>query len=482
MTPPRLLITLSINFGIRYLVRTGLLAKIAHFATPVIAMTWEDAELRAELEQIGAEVHLMPEPRYGRYYTRVRREADTWHKWLQLRSPSTSIDERRALIDLPLRAQVIRRARTANHLLKLTLPGAVERMLATERILLERDSNIAEFDHFLLKLRPDAAMSITPFHRQEELLLRAAERQRVPLCAAMHSFDNLTTRGWIPITFNLYLLWNRYNEAELRRAYPNAVKSRVIITGPPQFDFYGDKSYIWEEAEWRRRLKLPQGRPVILYGGGTKAIVPHEPQFLAQIDDAITVRAIPDQPIILFRRHPLDPIDRWMSVLRHAQNVVRDEPWATAETLKFANMHAGDIAKQVSTLYHSQIHISVSSTMTLDGAFFDRPQIGPAYDDAPNKKYDRICRELYQREHYLPITNSGGIEIVKNREEMIEAFRQAHFLSKKQEVARAHMLRDMCSYTDAQCTNRIARSIFHFLQAQSSYQKRFDSNTLSFES
>lgn len=58
--------------------------------------------------------------------------------------------------------------------------------------------------------------------------------------------------------------------------------------------------------------------------------------------------------------------------------------------------------------------------MTVDGAVFDKPQIGPAYD-LYNKTFDRACKELYLREHYLPITNSGGLTVVNSKDEMIEA-------------------------------------------------------------
>ena len=35
------------------------------------------------------------------------------------------------------------------------------------------------------------------------------------------SFDNITKRGWIPVLYDVYLLWNASNRAQLNRIYPN---------------------------------------------------------------------------------------------------------------------------------------------------------------------------------------------------------------------------------------------------------------------
>jgi hypothetical protein len=465
MSRPRLLITLSINFGVRYLVRTGLLERIANYATPVVAMTWDDPELRREMELLGAETVLLPEPTFSPEYQRVRRMADTWHLWQRLRSPSTTIDTRRAEAEYPAKVRLLRRARTLVQRLELTWPGAVERLLAKERALLQSDTNLAVFEQLLTTLRPDAVFSMTPYHRQEELILRAAALGQIPMCAAILSFDNLTTRGWIPVVFDRYLLWNRYNAAELRRAYPEADGTAVDIVGPAQFDFYSDPRYIWDELDWRQALGLPEGRPVILFGAGPASIVPHEPQFLEQIDDAIEEGELPGQPVILFRRHPMDTIHRWRPTLQRTRHVVQDDPWPGGKVLKHANIRHDDIARLVSTLRHSDVHLSVSSTMTLDGAWFDRPQIGPAYDDRPGRRYERICRELYEREHYLPITRSGGLAVVESRQEMIDALNQSLSNPAHRHHEREAMLRAICTYTDGQCTERVSRGIGAFLGA-----------------
>lgn len=405
---------MSIQFSVRYVIRTGLLDRLREVADPVILLDWRDEALENELNRLGVEVHPMIPARLGKNYARVR----SWMNFIQkrrLNTPSEMIWERRADLFRTPYQRFRRRMRRRFFNTALSIPGAMEMLRRKEEELWESGTNMPEVLAQIDRLKPDAALSITPFLANEEMAMRACSRRGIPLCTSILSFDNITTRGWMAVAFDRYLVWNRYNAEELRRAYPEIPPSKIELVGSPQFDFYRDPAYCWSEEEWRRQLSLPAGRPVILFGGGHFFCAPHEPVFLQHIDDAITANEIPGNPIILFRGHPVDNIERWMPVLNNAKNVVYDDPSPNGRATGHANMSSTDIQKLASCLFHSHVHVSVASTMAIDGSIFDRPQIGPAYDDSPSRKYDLTCKELYLHEHFLPITRSGGIEVVHSR-------------------------------------------------------------------
>lgn len=463
MSIPRLLIPVTMQFSVRYLLRTGLLARLREFVQPVIALGWDDPGLMHEFTQAGAEVHRLPELERGAAYARVREQLNIWHQ-RRLASPSTAIDERRTLAQLPAGPRLRRRLRRQFDELQLRRSGVAEAWLARESELLRTDTNFHRYEAFGASLLVDAAFCLTPYLPDEEMLLRACAVRQVPCCTAILSFDNLTTRGWIPVNFDQYLLWNRYNEQELLRGYPAASAERVTLVGPAQFDFYWDENYLWQEADWRRRLRVPADRPVILYGAGHYSIVPHEPHFVAQLDQAIESGEIPGCPVILFRRHPNDPRERWEPLLRQARHVIYDDPWpANGPVLGRTNVKEDDIARLVSSLCHSAVHVSVSSTMTIDGSIFDRPQVGPAYDDRPGRRFDRIAHELYLREHYLPITESGGLDLIRSRAALCAAVRDALREPGRLAGGRQQLVRDICTFTDGQSTARVVAGVRQFL-------------------
>src|SRR5579872_3842321 len=214
MTKPRLLIPLSLQFSIRYLVRTGLLAQLTDFVRPVILLGWSDETLKNELEQSGSEVHSVAKAQWGADYERSRSAMNSWHRKFY-KSCSTPIRERRQNIDRPPLVRWKRGLKEAARSIALAVPGGLKRIQYKEASLFWRDTNAREVAQQLRRLKIDAVFSLTPFLTDEEMAARLASLAGVPCSTAILSFDNLTTRPWIPITFDMYLLWNRYNLEQL---------------------------------------------------------------------------------------------------------------------------------------------------------------------------------------------------------------------------------------------------------------------------
>lgn len=465
MSKPRLLTPLSLQFSVRYLLRTGLLARLTEFAQPVVLLAWDDPELIGELEQVGCEVHRLPGSEWGVSYSRVRSYANESFK-RRLASPSSAIRERRADLDRELWKRVRRRIRGESIRTALGVPGLERWLTRREEELFWSDTNARRVAEQVRLLKVDAAFSLTPFLFDEEMALRVAKRQGVPILTSILSFDNLTTRSWIPFVADRYLLWNRYNAAELRRGYPEAADSQVELVGSPQFDFYYDPSYVWPEEEWLRELGLESGHRWILLGGGYYTCAPHEPQFLAHLDEAICAGHLPSDVRILFRKHPVDPIDRWNPVLEKARNVVYNEPWAVrSEVRGHTNVRRRDIEQLASTLQHCAVHVNVASTMSIDGAIVDRPQVGPAYDANPGGKYHRSSLECYQQEHFLPLLDSGGIDVATGPERLVEAVRLGLDDPSAKSPERGGLVREACTFHDGRATDRVSAQVAAFVDA-----------------
>lgn len=461
MSRPRIAIPIMVQFSIRYAIRTGLVSRFKEFCEPIVLLRWEDADLIHELHNQDIEVVILPRQQCGIWYYRLKRQLDFWHL-RRLRSPSVAIDaRRRRAITPPSLRQVLSDSLYSTAALVPGWPAAVRRELNE---VVWKDTNIQQFVQCLEDVKADAVLSLTPYFQQEQILLFAAKALGLRLCASILSFDNITTRGWIPVIFDAYFLWNKYNVDELRRAYPESRSRPVKIIGAPQFDFYWDATYLWDETEWRNQLGIPSSRPIILFGAGYYLIAPQEPVWLQQLDEAIESGEIPEKPIILFRRHPNDPLERWLPTLRKAKHIVVDDPWRLGqEDLALTNIRREDIEKLASTLAFSQVHVNASSTMTVDGAIFDRPQIGPAYDDQPGRRYDRIIKELYLREHYLPITRSGGLSIAYSRAELIHAVRDAFTNPERLSEGRRKIVQEICTFDDGRCTERLCQAVNTFL-------------------
>ncbi len=451
----RILVTISFSFSVRYLVRTGMLAKLQDFAIPVIAITWKQDDLIAELEAEGFEVYLIEPPSLSDSYINIRRKIDIWFKYFRLKSISTKIQETYLRKYQKSKKSLLSNLSSYYNQLKFRLPGVSRKMLIKEHLLLKQEIGFHKMNQKMMDLDIDAVFTVTPFHRQEDLLLRVCKNLGKKMITAILSFDNITKRGWIPVEYDVYMVWNKFNAAELQRIYPEYSKAMVYITGAPQFDFYYQDDFVLPKNIWMAENGINEiTEKIILYAGGPEVLLPNETQYVRAIAEALKDDPGLNKTILLFRCHPVDKIERWKNALADFDNVRFEATWTGAEKLTDANIAMDDVRRLCSTLAYTDVHINFCSTMTVDGSAFRKPQIGPYYDDI-DKKNEKHLRDLYKQEHFIPIIETGGLALAQSKDELIHFIRKAlkdpeSFLKNTDSI-----VREIITYTDGNSTARV---------------------------
>ncbi|MEO7767069.1 MAG: CDP-glycerol glycerophosphotransferase family protein [Ferruginibacter sp.] len=399
-----------------------MIESLQKFWDPVLLLNWKDNELEKELNAKGIEFHYFPDSKFGRYFDYITK-VNGYKYGRRIKSVSTAIDKRRNGLLLAGDERFAKK-KTINILLNIVsylVPQSALQMV--EKNYIKKGTNLSENLDRLRKMNIDTVLTLTPFLKDEFLVLKSFAQLNVPIIYSVLSFDNLTTRGYLPVPFDHFFVWNTLNKNEVLRIFGEDKK--VDIVGPVQFDFYWDSNYCWDKAKWKTELKIDTDRPIILFGAGHYTIVPNEPDWLLDIDKAITNLEVINNPLILFRKHPLDPWDRWTKVLDQCKNVLVDNTdKSEGKQLATKNITNYDITKLCSTLKWTEVHINASSTLTLDGAIFNKPQIGPAYS-VVDRKLSVVLKDLYYREHYLPITQSGGLQIAYSKKELVSHLNEA---------------------------------------------------------
>ncbi len=278
------------------------------------------------------------------------------------------------------------------------------------------------------------------------------------MLTAILSFDNITKRGWIPVVYDMYIVWNKHNKKELQRIYPETPSEKIHVAGAVQFDFYFKSGNLLDKHTWEEMTGLaamPRNRKIILYAGGPRSLFPQEPDYLKDIDDAINTGAIKGNPLVLFRGHPIDNLDRWKKALGDTKNVVFDASWTGEKHLGEANITDFDIKKLCSTLHYTDVHINLCSTMTVDGSAFNKPQIGPAYFKNSAVISKRLYK-MYWQEHFAPIMQTGAVQLAKSKEELIEHINSAmHVPQDSLKASSQAILESVITFTDGNSTERV---------------------------
>lgn len=451
----RLLITISFSFSIRYIVRTGLLNKLKQFSDPVVVLTWNEPELIKELTTQGFEVHILPELSRGSAYASIRKKIDYWFVHFKLKSPTKKNQDKYLKQYNSFKYNCLSSCRKLYNVAKMYLPGVQKKMFQNERELLHTNTNFNQIKIWANQLNIDAVFTVTPFHAQEDFLLRACKDLGKKMITSILSFDNITKRGWIPVHYDAYMVWNKYNYNELLRIYTEIDPNKIYITGAPQFDFYYNKSFLLSKEEWMQIVGIKDsGRKIILYAGGPKSLFPNEPQYVQHLNKAIEDGEIENKPIILFRCHPVDILQRWKDSIGESDNIVYDLSWTGEKNLVSTNITEFDIKKLCSTLYYTDVHLNLCSTMTVDGSAFNKPQIGPAYDDiVPEKAH--LLKGMYWQEHFIPVLNVNGIALANSKQELIKLTNN-YLKNPHQNIDKCQkIVEEIITYSNGESTQRV---------------------------
>jgi len=461
----RILVPIVGQGSIIHIIRTGMLDKMRTFCEPVVALLWNQEDLVEELKAKGYEVTFIPPYNVSTEYLQLKSKINIWYINHKLKTPSVSLQQKYLAQFKKERFVKKFKKQLRENVYKLRFklqPEYINRLKAEENEQIKNQNCYQVYVDWLKQLKIEGLFTVTPFLAEVDLMARILKLKGTPILASIYSFDNVTKRGWQSIVFDRYIVWNKYNKAELQRIYKQLEQDSLItVAGAPQFDFHYNENYAWSKEEWMNRLGIPANKKVILYSGGPVSLLPDEPQYLKALKEAYEEGKISKDNVILFRCHPLDKVERWKKYVGETDFIVYDSAPNGEKKLDHVNVTDEDIMKLMSTLKHADVHINVISTMAVDGSAFKKPQIGPYYDDVHPSTQD-LFRGMYHQEHYLPILKTETVNLANNREQYIEFVNKAMQNPSSYTTNCSKCVSEIVTYTDGQSTNRAVAAIKDF--------------------
>ena len=454
----RILVMIVGQGSLNYFIRSGLINKMQAFSEPVICLLWEQADLQEELQAAGFEVHVMPGFRPEAEYQKLRIQLNAWYYACVLKSVSTKIESRYLFQSFSFRKKLSKRKEVIlQQFRRCFKPGYIKKLKAQEETLVKLQPGYNAIKDWLNELKPDAYFTATPFLLSSELMGRLCRDSGLPVFAAICSFDNVTKRGWPAIFFDHYIIWNKYNKGELQRINPLIKDEQISITGAPQFDAHILRSNHLSKDKWLQALGLPAGKKIILYGGGPAKLLPHETQYVQHLKAALENGGIKNA-VLLFRSHPLDDLQRWIDEVGTSEYIFYDSAPMGKVNRDYTNVTITDIEKLLATLKFTDVHINLCSTMAVDGSIFNKPQIAPFYDlEKPGTQ--KLLRDLYFQEHYLPIVSSGAIHFAKSKKDLIYLVNNSLENPSAFIQGNKKCVEEIISFTDGKSAERVAATI-----------------------
>ncbi|PWT80701.1 MAG: hypothetical protein C5B44_04960 [Acidobacteria bacterium] len=355
----------------------------------------------------------------------------------------------------------------------LKLPAKVLAAIKAEQILENRLEKLLlgyprsnDASEAFKKNPPAIVFTTGPFQFEQPAIVAAAKNLGIPCLALIPSWDNISTKGRMVFKHDGYIVWSAKMEQELRDFYPQTRDVPVYVVGAPQFDVFFEQKFQQSRADFCASQGLRPDVPIILYAVGSPNFV-QEHHGALELAERIQRGELGDVQMLV-RPHPIHDNAEMSSLFdRFAPRVVPQRTAEAGTALTARSQDESQITEWVNTFRHADVVVNLSSTATVDGAIFDRPIVNLDFDPEPGGPKQALVKEVnHSWTHFKPVAESGGVWLVNDYTEMVEAIRTYLRTPQLHRERRRWLVEYVCGYIDGRSGDRMAEAVLDFCSSR----------------
>jgi hypothetical protein len=307
------------------------------------------------------------------------------------------------------------------------------------------------------QIRPLFALSTSIVVSWEWPLFRLLHKLEIPIYTHILSFDNLTSRGYFPLSyFDTYLVWNEEMQNELKRFY-RIDNERIVITGTPQFDFHVNPLHR-RTIDWTFEKLGIERKNYIVYCANHINLTPDEPELVASIIKGFQLHPVLRNYQIILRLHPMDDYDRWAALRDEHPEVRFSYPWIHEDKnhLYWGEPSLEDLVLFSNTLRYSSLVLNIASTISIDAAIHDVPIVCIGFAGDPLSRFNKLYHDYHFSHHYDPIMQSGATPLAGNMDNLLEHVIDSINSPSKLSSERKKLVSMLCGELNGLASNNIS--------------------------
>ncbi len=306
------------------------------------------------------------------------------------------------------------------------------------------------------KYEPSLVFSTDVFDPFDAQLLKEAQHRGVKTLAMVRSWDNCWSKGLMAVLPDHLMVNNEIikDEAVTLHDYP---ADRVTIVGLPQFDAPLKGEHATREAFFAKIGVDPGKRLVLFAPAGT---------ILSETDwqlCEILAQAIEDgkfsRPIHVFvRNHPGHPAD-FSRFRRNPHFTIQDPGQVFGANPKDTELSPDDQKFLADLVYHSDIVMYVATSIGLDSAVHDKPQIMVSFDGYEKLPYTESVALYRDEDHMKKLLATGGVRVARDKDDWIAAIDAYLKDPRLDHEGRERIVKEQLYRLDGRSSERVVRRI-----------------------
>lgn len=238
----------------------------------------------------------------------------------------------------------------------------------------------------------------------------------IPLVMLMNSWDNPSAKALGTSQPDKLVVWGEQTRQHAI-TYMRMPASDVLAFGAAQFQVYREP--VKEtDAELRAMFRVPEGVPILLYGGASKGA--HESRYLKLLDDIIESGVVPRCHVI-YRPHPWrgelgeGEISFFDLECRHiSMDPFMESYYRRATTTGQFGIEMADYTITRKLLHLVEAVISPLSTIMLEAVMLGKPVLMFLPQDDRSTSGDRITHLGLKMAHFIDFLGVPGVNVCQD--------------------------------------------------------------------
>jgi hypothetical protein len=288
--------------------------------------------------------------------------------------------------------------------------------------------------------KQDVVLATTTDLPKDQMIMYSCKKAGIPIVALVHSWDNLTTRGRLPIVPDMLLVWNQVMAEEAVR-YHKVPEENVKIVGGAQYELYRLLAKNIGRESQKKRMGLSKETRIITFAAESIEGHPDEPLFVDALVSAVE-SGVFGKAILVIRLHPSARRDLYRKMYQERGSPifldVSDSGFASENRREIGSGES--IGRFVELLKGSDVVITTGSTIVLDAMLVDTPVIALKFNFSIQAESWTSLYNGYEVDHFKHVVESGAVDFPESFEEFVASVWRCFENPAEKSVARANIV------------------------------------------
>jgi hypothetical protein len=327
--------------------------------------------------------------------------------------------------------------------------------------------------------RPDMVIASTPGWRLDRYLLREAKARGVPTAAAIVGWDNPSSYSLPGAPVDWITCWSEVQKTELVLG-SDWPAERVNIGGIPSYDGYFRKEWQIPQDEYFKLHGLDPQRKLLSYAASFVSFSPNY-QNVEALARLVSSNALVSPSQLLVRLHPNHFLDNPLysgereairRLARELPHVHVVEPVPMGGSM--GHYSGEDMPEKTSMMAHSDVFLTVYSTMVVEAAIHERPIVSVCID-APGgwnwpRKFSLPLSQIGNWPTHMRFRQSGAGRVALTETELCEAVNYSLQNPDADRENRRAFIQSECTYIDGNAGRRTGEYLLSLLNKKKAVQ------------